>query len=82
MKVAFRLAWSRAAERSVRALLGLVQRVPAPSVSWQRLSGPYFGNEVATLILDGRRAEATLQRSAPSDDSDDLVEVARVTLAG
>ena len=81
MKVAFRIAWSRAAERSVRALLGRAGPVPVPSLSWRRLSGPHFGNEVATLVVEGRHAETYLQRSAPLESDDELVEVARLTLS-
>jgi hypothetical protein len=82
MKVTFRITWSRLTERFVRGLLGLVHRVPPPSVSWRRLSGPYFGNEVATLVLDGRQAETRLRRSAPMDAPEALIEVSRLNLTG
>lgn len=81
MKVAFRVSWSRAAERIVRVLLGLVLRVPASTVRWSRLAGPYFGSEIAELVLTGRHAETVLRRSAGDDHPDDLVEVDRRTLA-
>jgi hypothetical protein len=81
MKLAFRVAWSRAAERSVRGILASVQRVPPLSVSWRRLRGPFFGNEVATLVLDGARAEVVFQRSDP-DGSGELIEVTRLDLTG
>jgi hypothetical protein len=81
VKLAFRAAWSRRAERSVRGLLATVQRVPPVSVSWRRVGGPYFGNEVATIVLSGRHAEVQLQRADPDGDTD-LVDVARLDLTG
>ncbi|GAB2467355.1 alkaline phosphatase D family protein [Jatrophihabitans fulvus] len=81
MKLAFRISWSTVTERFVRVLLGLVLRVPPVSVRWQRLAGPFFGSEIAELVLDGRRAETVLRRSAGSEESDELTEVDRRTLA-
>jgi len=82
MKLAFRAAWSGAADATARRVLRLTGRVPAPSLAWDRMCGPFFGNEIATLTIDGRRADLLLERSAPSDDADELTEVARLRLAG
>ncbi|MDT4916504.1 MAG: hypothetical protein QOH89_1204 [Pseudonocardiales bacterium] len=81
MKVAFRIAWSRVTEWVARRLLRLAGPVPAPSMSWDRMCAPAFGNEIATLLLDGRRAEMVLERSAPADSADELTEVARLQLS-
>jgi hypothetical protein len=80
MKIAFRLAWSRFAERFTRSLLGLVARVPRISVSWTRLSGPFFGNELAELFFTGRRAETCLHKSSATTPAE-LSEVDGRTLA-
>ena len=47
-------------------------------VAWHKLTGPLFGNTIATLELDGRHAAVAFAqpRSAGS-----LVEVARLELA-
>jgi hypothetical protein len=82
VRVAFRIAWSRLAERFVRILLGAVARVPRPRLSWTRLAGPDFGNELAEFVAHGRRAETVLRRSGPASRQDELEEVARVRLAG
>jgi hypothetical protein len=82
MKVAFRIAWSRAAERITAGILRRTGPVPQPSLSWDRLCDPTFGNAIATLVLDGRRAELVLERSAGLDDAAELIEVARLRLAG
>jgi hypothetical protein len=55
--------------------------VPRPPLAWDRLCGPSFGNEIATLLIDGRKAELVLERSAPRSQPAELVQVARLTLA-
>ncbi|MEO6701241.1 MAG: alkaline phosphatase D family protein [Jatrophihabitantaceae bacterium] len=84
MKVVFRIAWSRIAERATRWLLGLIARLPKLRLSWRRVAGPYFGNELMTLRADGRRAEVLLQKTSSSDPvgAPRLHEVARIPLAG
>jgi hypothetical protein len=82
VRIAFRVFWSRLMEHFLRVLLGIVAKVPPLTLSWRRLDGPYFGNELAEFIATGRRAEAVLRRSAPTGDEEELLEVARVTLSG
>jgi hypothetical protein len=42
--------------------------VPRPAVRWRFQDGdPRFDNQVGTLLLDGRRANARLERSLPSE---------------
>ena len=82
MRVTFRLAWRRPAERSVRFLLNRVCRVPAVPFAWSRLSGPYFGDQVATLHLHGRRAHVKFeQASTDRDGTPRLTQVADLLLA-
>ena len=81
VRLAFRAAWSRAAERSTRVLLGTVARVPRPFVEWKRLAGPFFGNDLMTLTLSGRHADLLLEQAGPSDDQPQLTELTRLTLA-
>ena len=73
----FRLGWSGRIARLTRwwsARAG----VPPVEVAWHKLAGPLFGNTIATLALDGERAEVTFAqpRSAGSLDP-----VARLELA-
>jgi hypothetical protein len=82
MKLMFRGAWSRFAERSTSVFLGLIARVPQPSVEWTRLIGPYFGNDLMTLRLDGRTAEVILEQAGPATGRPRLDELTRVTLTG
>jgi hypothetical protein len=66
MKLAFRVAWSRAAERTTRFLLDRVARVPRQELRWSRLAGPFYGNEIATLVLDGSTARLVVERAGRS----------------
>jgi len=81
MKVAFRLSWSRIAERTTRLLLGTVAQVPAVAIRWTKLAGPHFGDQIATLTLDGRSASLVFEKAA-SDASGEpvLVRVLRRSL--
>jgi hypothetical protein len=82
MKIGFRAFWSRFVERFLHVVLGVVAQVPPVSVRWTRRNGPFFGNELAEFIADGRRAETVLRKSAPAADPAELHEVARLQLAG
>lgn len=61
MHLGFRLGWSRTTARLMHRLARLA-KAPVTQIEWDKVSGPFFGNEIATLTLDGRRAEARLQR--------------------
>ena len=63
MRLVFRIAWSRSAGRLGGLLLRLC-RAPTPSFGWRTVAGPFFGNHVATLELDGRAAAFSLDKSA------------------
>ena len=63
MKVAFRISWSRAAERFTRFLLSTVANVPSQPLTWDRVAGPFYGNEIATLLLDGRTARLVIEQA-------------------
>jgi PhoD-like phosphatase len=80
MKVAFRVSWSRVAERTVRVLLGALAQVPPMIVEWDREAGPYFGNELMTLEFHGRSADVLLEKAGPRDDPT-LRDIATLSLA-
>jgi len=69
MQVAFRVAWSRVAERITRFLLTRVSEVPPQPLTWSRVAGPYYGNEIAALTLDGRGARVVVERARVDDDT-------------
>ncbi|KLL94594.1 hypothetical protein NJ76_31090, partial [Rhodococcus sp. IITR03] len=81
VRLAFRAAWSRVAERVVRLLLGRVTAVPEVSFSWSKMTGPSFGNQIATLRTRGRAARLTIERSVETASGPHLFEtVAEVPL--
>ena len=83
MQVVFKIAWSRAAEKTTRFMHSRVSQVPKMVVDWTREAGPYWGNEIATLHLDGRGARMELERTKRSDGRhpDHLHPVTELTLA-
>jgi hypothetical protein len=64
IQLAFRLGWGRPARWAGRALARHGGVPPAP-VTWERLHGPHFGNQLMTLTLDGRSARLRLERAEP-----------------
>jgi hypothetical protein len=60
IRIAARLGWSRGAGRTARGLAKLAG-TPAPSVRWNLVAGPFFGNAVSTLIHRGRDGYALIE---------------------
>ncbi|WP_446221949.1 alkaline phosphatase D family protein [Nocardia sp. IBHARD005] len=81
MKVIFRVSWSRAAERVTRFLLNRVSAVPPVSVEWSRVTGPFFGNQIATLHLRGRTSRLVLEQVSTDWGRPHLTTVADVVLS-
>nr|WP_271214264.1 alkaline phosphatase D family protein [Rhodococcus wratislaviensis]GLK41801.1 alkaline phosphatase [Rhodococcus wratislaviensis] len=68
MKVTFRISWRRATERTVRFILGRVSRVPPVPIDWSKVAGPFFGDQVATLHLNGRAARLVMEQARNGSD--------------
>ncbi|XVU24337.1 alkaline phosphatase D family protein [Actinoplanes sp. CA-054009] len=75
MRPLMRFSWSRAAAKGVRGL-ARTAGVDKPAWRWNRLAGPYFGNAISTLRLDGPKATVRVE-GTEKDGS--LFEVAEVT---
>jgi len=82
MQIVFKVAWSRAAEKTMRFLLSRVSHVPKMIVDWTCEAGPFWGNELATLLIEGRTSRMQLERTKRSDGPhpDHLHPVAEMTL--
>ncbi|WP_306203843.1 alkaline phosphatase D family protein [Actinoplanes sp. RD1] len=63
MRPLMRFSWSRAAAKGTRGLARSTG-VPAPSLRWRRLAGPYFGNAISTLRTEGPRADVRVEGTA------------------
>ncbi|MEV5446200.1 alkaline phosphatase D family protein, partial [Streptomyces sp. NPDC052644] len=62
LRLGFRFGWSRAGRWLGRAL-ARHGRVGAAESGWSRTGGPWFGNHLMTLTLDGRSARLELERA-------------------
>jgi hypothetical protein len=78
VKPVFKLGWSQRVARMTRRW---ARRNGCPQLpfAWEEISGPHFGNTLATLRTSGRDAEAVFEQPRASDALD---EVARVSLTG
>lgn len=59
LRAAFRFGWSRAG-RGLGRLLARHGRAGASPVQWRKTGGPWFGNQLMTLTLNGRKAALSL----------------------
>jgi hypothetical protein len=82
IRVGFRIGWSGWARRLTLALRRLA-RVPESGLEWTKIGGPWFGNAIGELVLDGREARFRLLGTGYDDaDRDVLREVAELELTG
>jgi hypothetical protein len=81
MRRGFRVGWSRPADWLGRLVARLAGVPPLP-LSWDRVIGPFFGNQLATLTVDGRSARVTFEGAEPVDEQTARMQpIAEVTLA-
>ncbi|WP_329388273.1 alkaline phosphatase D family protein [Streptomyces sp. NBC_01716] len=66
IRLGFRFGWSGIGRRLGRAF-ARHGRVAAPSVTWGKTGGPWFGNQLMTLTLRGRAARLTLDQAQARD---------------
>jgi hypothetical protein len=59
IQVGFRIGWSRWA-RALTSGLARLARVPRSELEWQKQAGPFFGNQLGELVLDGPHARFRL----------------------
>src|SRR3954469_25472669 len=79
IRVGFRIGWSRWAQNVTRGLARLARAKPS-SLQWDKQAGPFFGNQVGELVLDGR--SATFRLSVTDVGQEELREVLAMPLAG
>jgi hypothetical protein len=76
MRLVFRAGWWRSLSAVARRWARRAGVEPPP-VEWTKISGPHFGNAIATIEVSGRRADAIFELST----GDGLVPVPGVALA-
>jgi hypothetical protein len=77
IRVGFRIGWSRWAQLLTRGLVRSA-RAPISGMQWEKLAGPFFGNQVGELVLD--RREARFRLSVTDVGRDELTEVLALPL--
>ncbi|WP_406149489.1 alkaline phosphatase D family protein [Streptomyces sp. NBC_01012] len=81
VRAGFRFGWSRAGRWLGRAL-SLHGRTGRPPMDWRREGGPWFGNQLMTLTLHGRKAELTLVQAKARAAGAQLETVLERSLTG
>jgi hypothetical protein len=66
IRVGFKIGWSRAARRWTGRLARFAKAEPT-ALEWEKQAGPYFGNQIGELVLDGREARFLLSVSEIGD---------------
>jgi hypothetical protein len=77
IRVGFRIGWSRWAQLFTRGLARSA-RTPVSGLQWEKQAGPFFGNQVGELVLDGR--SATFRLSVTDVGQEELREVLAMPL--
>jgi hypothetical protein len=72
IRVGFKIGWSDRARRLTERLTRLV-RVEPTRLEWQKQAGPFFGNQIGELVLEGRSARFLL--SVSEKGATELVQV-------
>ncbi|MFF9689300.1 alkaline phosphatase D family protein [Streptomyces sp. NPDC014623] len=80
IRAGFRFGWSRAGRWLGRAL-ALHGRTGSPPMPWRKTGGPWFGNQLMTLTLHGRKAALTLVQARATPAGAQLVPVLERSLA-
>ena len=68
IRVGFRIGWSRWA-RKLTSTLARMARVPHSGFEWEKNAGPFFGNQIGELVLEGRSARFRLHVTELGDSS-------------
>ncbi|WP_138757612.1 alkaline phosphatase D family protein [Modestobacter altitudinis] len=67
IEIGFKVGWSRWA-RAITGGLRALARVERSPLRWRKQAGPYFGNELGELLLEGRDARFLLWATSREDD--------------
>jgi len=78
IKVGFRIGWSGWARRLMAGMARLA-RVRPSELAWEKAAGPYFGNQLGELELDGREARFRLfvseRRPEPEESLEEVLDL-------
>jgi hypothetical protein len=77
IRPAMKFGWNPPAARMMRSLARMLG-IRKPIVRWRKTAGPYFGNAVGLLVLEGRSAHVMIEGTRPDKT---LGEVASLKLS-
>lgn len=66
IRVGFKIGWSRTARRLTERLARLARAEPT-RLEWDKQAGPFFGNQIGELVLEGREARFLLSIAENGD---------------
>jgi hypothetical protein len=81
IRVGFRIGWSRWA-RALTAGVARLARTPRTQLAWRKEAGPFFGNQIGELVLDGPRARFLLWVTGRPDGGERLRQVLDLPVSG
>jgi hypothetical protein len=81
IRVGFRIGWSRWA-RAHTAGVARLARTPRTQLAWRKEAGPFFGNQIGELVLDGPRARFLLWVTGRPDGGERLRQVLDLPVSG
>jgi hypothetical protein len=74
MRAMFRTFWSSPVARLTQLLIRH-DPIRRPPLSWRTIGGPFFGNAISTLVLDGRTARIVMESSRSATPTQPLETV-------
>jgi hypothetical protein len=81
MRPLFRLGWWKPLAAVLRWRMLRSPHIDPMPVEWDKISGPFFGNAIASLRTSGTKAEMVVERAEGGDDHPHLVPLTTVSLA-
>jgi hypothetical protein len=63
MRAAFWAFWSKPVGAVITRVLSRLGGLHRPAVRWATIGGPFFGNAISTLVLEGRSARVVMESS-------------------
>lgn len=63
LKAVFGAFWSVPVGAVITGVLTRHGRLPRPSLTWRTIGGPFFGNAISTLVMEGRAARLVMESS-------------------
>jgi hypothetical protein len=75
MRALFWAFWSAPVGAVITRALTRLGRLSPPPLTWRTIGGPFFGNAISTLVLEGRAARVVMESSRSSKGEHPLLTV-------